>query len=59
MELRSKADETLELAGKFKGILKYKDIVELEEKQEEYLKRREKEDIEPYYHDTTQHHAHS
>ena len=42
MELRSKADETLELAGKFKGILKYKDIVELEEKQEEYLKRRGK-----------------
>ena len=42
MELRSKADETLESAGKFKGILKYKDIVELEEKQEEYLKRRGK-----------------
>jgi bifunctional DNA-binding transcriptional regulator/antitoxin component of YhaV-PrlF toxin-antitoxin module len=37
--LKPIANEVLELAGKFKGLLKYKSIEELEEKQEEYVRR--------------------
>ena len=37
--LKPIAGEILELAGKFKGLLKYKSMEELEEKQEEYVKR--------------------
>jgi len=37
--LKPIANEVLELAGKFKNLLKYKDLEELEEKQEEFIKR--------------------
>ncbi len=40
--LKPVANEVLELAGKFKGLLKYRSIEDLEEKQEEYLKRERK-----------------
>jgi len=37
--LKPIANEVLELAGKFRGLLKYRDVEELEEKQEEYVMR--------------------
>ena len=37
--LKPIVSEVFELAGKFKGLLKYRSIEELEEKQEEYVKR--------------------
>ena len=37
--LKPIASEVLELAGKFKGLLKYDDIEELEERQEEYVRK--------------------
>ena len=37
--LKPAASEVLELAGKFKDLLEYKDMEELEEKQEEFMKR--------------------
>lgn len=36
--LKPVASEVLGLAGRFKGLLKYEDIGELEEKQEEFVK---------------------
>jgi len=38
--LKPVASEVLELAGKFKDLLKYKSIEELEEKQEKFVKRK-------------------
>ena len=38
--LRPIANDVLKLAGKFKDLIKYRNIEELEEKQEEYIRKK-------------------